>query len=164
VISKTIQDAINDQIKAEFYSSYLYLSMAAYCESINFKGFAKWFRKQAEEEKGHAYRFYNYIIDRGGRVILQGLDTPPADFKSIMDIYQKSLDHEREVTRRINRIYEMAVNEKDFATQEHLNWFVKEQVEEEASVTEILEQVRLVEGKPGSLLYIDRHAGKRGDS
>jgi len=164
MISESIQKAINDQIKAEFDSCYLYLSMAAYCESCNKKGFAKWFPKQAEEQKGHAYKLYDYLIDRGGRVILKGLDTPQAEFKSMLDVYQQTLDHEREVTKRINNIYDMAVREKDFATQEHLNWFVKEQVEEEASATEILERIKLVEDRPGSLVYLDRHAGKRGES
>ncbi len=164
MISEKIQNAINDQIKAEFDSFYLYLSMAAYCESINLKGFAAWFRKQAEEEKEHAYRLYDYMIDRGGRVILKGLDTPAPKFDSMQDIFQRSLDHERFVTGRINNIYQMAVDEKDFATQEHLNWFVKEQVEEEASATEMLEQIKMTEGRPGNLLYLDRHAGKRGKS
>jgi ferritin len=164
MISEKIQNAINDQIKAEFDSFYLYLAMAAFCESINFKGFAAWFRMQAEEEKEHAYKFYNYVIDRGGRVILKGLETPPAQFNSMQDVFQQTLDHERVVTGRINHIYQMAVEEKDFATQEHLNWFVKEQVEEEASATEMLEQIKMTEGRLGNLMYLDRHAGKRGKS
>jgi ferritin len=162
MISERIQNAINDQIKGEFDSFYLYLAMAAYCESINFKGYAAWFRQQAEEEKEHAYRFYNYVVDRGGRVILKGLDTPPEQFGSMQDVFQQTLDHERVVTGRINNIYNMAVEEKDFATQEHLNWFVKEQVEEEASATEMLEQIKMTEGRLGNLMYLDRHAGKRG--
>jgi ferritin len=161
MISDTIQKAINDQIKAEFDSFYLYLSMAAYCESNNLKGFASWFRKQAEEEKGHAYKFYDYLVARGGRIMLKGLDNPPVDFKLMSDVYSQTLEHEKEVTRLINNIYDMAVREKDFATQEHLNWFVKEQVEEEASALEILDRIKLVEERPGSIIYLDRHAGKR---
>jgi len=162
MISETIQSAINEQIKAELDSSYLYLAMAAWCESESFKGFAKWFEKQAQEENTHAMKFYEYLIDRGGRVILKGLDTPPADFGSMEKAFQQTRDHERYVTGRINQIYEMARNEKDFATQEMLNWFVKEQVEEEATAEEMLAQVGMAGGKPGNLLYLDRHAGKRG--
>jgi ferritin len=164
MISEKIQNAINDQIKAEFDSFYLYLAMAAWCEVGNFKGFAAWFRKQAEEEKEHAFRFYGYLVDRGGRVILKGLDTPSVDFGNMQNVFQQTLDHERIVTGRINKIYAMAVDEKDFATQEHLNWFVKEQVEEEASATEMLEQIKMAGDRPGNLLYLDRHAGKRGKS
>jgi ferritin len=162
MLSEKIQSAINDQIKAEFDSFYLYLAMAAYCEAGNFKGFASWFKKQAEEEKEHAYKFYNYVIDRGGRVILKGLETPPANFKSMQEVFQQTLDHERVVTGRINNIYQLAVDEKDFATQEFLNWFVKEQVEEEASASEMLEQIKMTDNRPGNLMYLDRHAGKRG--
>jgi ferritin len=164
MISEKIQAAINDQIKAEFDSFYLYLSMAAFCEANNYKGFASWFKSQAEEEKEHAYKFYNYLVDRGGKVILKGLDTPPVDFGSMLNVYQQTLDHERIVTGRINKIYQLAVEEKDFATQEHLNWFVKEQVEEEASATEILEQIKMTDNRPGNLMYLDRHAAKRGKS
>jgi ferritin len=162
MISETIQNAINEQIKAEFDSAYIYLAMAAYCESINLRGYAKWFEKQSDEEQEHAMKFYKYIVDRGGRVILKGLDTPPADFKSLENAFKQTLEHERYVTGRINQIYEMAVKEKDFATQEMLNWFVKEQVEEEATAEMMLEQAKMAEGKPGNLLYLDRHAGKRG--
>jgi ferritin len=164
MISEKIQNAINDQIKAEFDSFYLYLSMAAYCESLNFKGYASWFRKQASEEEQHAIKFFEYLVDRGGRVILKGLDTPTSDFGSMQEAFQQTLDHERIVTSRINKIYELAVTEKDFASQEMLNWFVKEQVEEESSASEMLEQIKMVEGRPGSLIYLDKHAGKRGKS
>jgi ferritin len=161
MISEKIQNAINDQIKAELDSSYLYLAMSAYCESINFKGYAAWFKTQAGEEHQHAMKFFEYLVDRGGRVTLKGLDTPTFDFQSMQHAFQQTLDHERIVTGRINKIYELAVTEKDFATQEMLNWFVKEQVEEEASAGEILEQIKMVENRPGSLIYLDRHAGKR---
>jgi ferritin len=162
MISETIQNAVNEQIKAELDSSYLYLAMAAWCQTVNMRGFATWFEKQAQEENGHAMKFYEYLIDRGGRVILKGLDTPPADFGNMEKAFQQTLDHERYVTGRINQIYESAVKEKDFATQELLNWYVKEQVEEEANAEMMLAQVRMAEGRPGNLLYLDRHAGKRG--
>jgi ferritin len=161
MISEKMQNAINDQIKAELDSSYLYLAMSAYCESINFKGYAAWFRAQAGEERGHAMKFYDYIVDRGGRVILKAIDMPASDFGNMQKAFQQTYDHERVVTGMINHLYEMAVSEKDFATQEMLNWFVKEQVEEEASASEMLEQIKMTEGRLGSLLYLDRHAGKR---
>jgi len=163
MISEKMQNAINDQIKAELDSFYLYLAMAAYCETVNFKGFASWFKKQAAEEQEHAFKFYGYLVDRGGRVILKGLDTPQADYASIQKCFELTLDHERVVTGRINQLYGMAVAEKDYASQEMLNWFVKEQIEEEASATEMLETIKMVEGRAGSLIYLDRHAGKRGE-
>jgi ferritin len=164
MISDKIQKAINDQINAEFDSFYIYLAMAAFCESMNFKGFGVWFKKQAEEERGHAHKLYEYLTDRGGRVVLKGLETPPLEYGSVMGAFQKALEHERLITGRINSIYDLAVAEKDYATQEHLNWFVKEQVEEEASALEMLETIKMVGDKPGSLIYLDRHAAKRGKS
>lgn len=162
MISEKIQNAINDQIKAEFESSYIYLAMAAYCESLNYKGFGIWFKKQADEEQGHAHKFYEYLTERGGRVIIKGFETPPLEFGSVMGAFQKAYEHEKYITGRINSIYDLAVAEKDYATQERLNWFVKEQVEEEASASEMLETIKMVGDKPGSLIYLDRHAAKRG--
>lgn len=164
MISDKIQNAINDQIKAEFESSYIYLAMAAYCESLNFKGFGVWFKKQAQEEHEHAHKLYAYLTDRGGRVVLKGLETPPAEYGSVMGAFQKAYEHEKYITGRINSIYDLAVAEKDYATQEHLNWFVKEQVEEEAAASEMVETIKMVGDKPGSLIYLDRHAAKRGKS
>jgi len=162
MISETIQKAINDQINAELYSSYLYLSMSAWFEDGNFKGFAKWMKVQTDEEREHAEKLYKFLVDRGGRVTLKAIAAPPVDFKSVQDIFEQSYAHEQKVTALINGIYDMAVKEKDFATQEHLNWFVKEQVEEEASASEMVHQVKLAENKPGNLMYLDRHAAKRG--
>jgi len=161
MISEKLQKAINEQIIAELESWYLYLSMAAYFESNNLKGFAHWMRLQAEEEKGHAYKLYDHMIDRGGRVVLTAISAPQVDFKSVEDVFKRTLDHERMVTARINKLNELALGEKDFAASAHLQWFVSEQVEEEATAEHILNQIRMVESKPGSLFYIDRHVGKR---
>lgn len=161
MISEKIQKAINDQINAEFYSSYLYLSMAAYFESENYKGFAIWMRMQAEEEKEHAYKLYDYMNDRGGHVVLAAIEAPPADFKSVQDVYEKTLGHERKVTAMINKLNALALEENDFATAAHLQWFITEQVEEEATAEDILNQIKMVDGKAGSLFYIDRHMAKR---
>ena len=162
MISEKIQSAINDQIKAEFDSSFIYLAMAAYCDSLNFKGFGFWFKKQAEEELGHAHKFIEYLNDRGGRVIIGGINTPAQDYGSVMGAFQKALEHEKYITGRINSIYDLAMAEKDYATQERLNWYVKEQVEEEATASEMLEMIKMGGDKPGNLMYLDRHAAKRG--
>ncbi len=161
MISTKMQQAISDQITAEFYSSYLYLAMSAWCETQNFKGFARWMRMQSEEEKEHAFKLFDYLVNRGGSVTLGALDAPPGDFDSVQDVFEKTLAHEKGVTASINKLNEMAMQEKDYATTAHLQWFITEQVEEEASAEEILNQIKMVEGRPGSLFYIDRHVGKR---
>jgi ferritin len=161
MIGDKVQKAINDQITAEFYSSYLYLAMSAWCEDQNLKGFARWMRVQAEEEKQHGFKLFDYLVDRGGKVILGALDAPPENFDSIEDIFRKTLEHERKVTARIHKLNELAIQEKDHATVAHLQWFITEQVEEEASAEEILNQIKMVEGRPGTIFYIDRHVGKR---
>ncbi len=156
-----MQQAISDQITAEFYSSYLYLAMSAWCETQNLKGFAGWMRMQSEEEKEHAFKLFDYLVNRGGSVMLGALEAPPGDFDSVQDVFEKTLAHEKEVTASIHKLNEMAMQEKDYATSTHLQWFITEQVEEEASAEEILNQIKMVESRPGSLFYIDRHVGKR---
>lgn len=161
MIGKKMQQAISDQITAEFYSSYLYLAMSAWCETQNLKGFAGWMRMQSEEEKEHAFKLFDYLVNRGGSVMLGALEAPPGDFDSVQDVFEKTLAHEKEVTASIHKLNEMAMQEKDYATSTHLQWFITEQVEEEASAEDILNQIKMVEGRPGSLFYIDRHVGKR---
>ncbi|MEE8418398.1 MAG: ferritin [candidate division Zixibacteria bacterium] len=161
MIGKKMQKAISDQITAEFYSSYLYLAMSAWCETQNLKGFAGWMRMQSEEEKEHAFKLFDYLVNRGGNVMLGALEAPPGDFDSVQDVFEKTLAHEKEVTASIHKLNEMAMQEKDYATSTHLQWFITEQVEEEASAEDILNQIKMVEGRPGSLFYIDRHVGKR---
>ena len=161
MLSKAIEEAINEQIKNELYSAYLYLSMSAYLEANNLPGFAHWMRLQNQEEVSHAMKFFDYMNDRGSRVVLQAIDQPPAEFESALDIFQKALDHEQKVTAMINRIYELAVKENDYPTQVELQWFITEQVEEEKSAGDIVEQLKMVGEHGPSLIMLDRQLGAR---
>ncbi len=160
-ISNNVQNAINDQIKHELYSSYLYLAMSAHFEAVNLPGFAKWTRMQAAEEMEHAMKFYDYLNERGGRVVLQAIDQPPVEWGAPFEIFEAILGHEQKVTGLIHKIFETAVAEKDYATQVMLHWFIEEQVEEEASASEIVERLRMIGDSKGNMIHIDRHLGKR---
>ncbi|ANT64376.1 MULTISPECIES: ferritin [Prosthecochloris] len=162
MISKTLQKAINDQIQKEFYSSYLYLSMAAYAESENLPGFAHWLRLQQQEEQGHAMKLYKYLNERGGRVELQAIEQPPTEFSSPTKMFEEVLEHERFVTASINKLYEKALKENDYAAQIMLQWFIEEQVEEEATASEILETLKMAGEKGQALLMLDRQLARRG--
>jgi ferritin len=153
---------LNEQIKHELYSSYLYLSMSAYCESINLKGFAHWMKLQSEEERGHAMKFYDYLLELGERVSLAALEQPPKDFGGAREIFKRVLEHERFITGRIHGLYELALQEKDYRTQLMLQWFISEQVEEEANAMEILARIEMVEEKISAVLWIDKELKKRG--
>lgn len=161
MLSKEIQDALNDQIKNEYFSSYTYLSMAAYCESINMGGFATWMRLQSEEELGHAMRLFDYVLNRDGRVVLQSIGKPQTKFKSLTEMFQIVLDHEREVTGMINRLYEQALSENDHATSVELQWFIQEQVEEEKSAQEVLDKLKLAGDNSSALLILDTQLSER---
>src|SRR5215203_264239 len=126
-----VQDAINNQINKELFSAYVYLSMSGYCESINLPGFAHWMRMQAQEEVSHGMRLFDYVNNRGGRVELQAIEKPPTDFQSPLALMQGTLEHEQRVTAMIEKLYELAAKENDYATQAELQWFIIEQVEEE---------------------------------
>jgi len=161
-LSKKMQDALNEQIKEELASSYIYLSMAAYCESINLTGFAKWMQVQSQEELEHALKFYGFIHDRGGRVILHALEQPPAEFGGPTDVFEKTLAHEQYITGRIHTLYGMAVAESDYASLGFLQWFINEQVEEEKTAGEILEMLKMVGDKGQGLIMLDRQLAQRG--
>lgn len=161
MISKKMQEALNRQVNREMYSAYLYLSMAAFSEHLGLKGFAHWFETQAREEMGHAMRFYRYLFDQGARVTLEAIEKPPADFASALDMFEKTLEHEKAVTRMITELTELAMAEKDHATQIFLQWFITEQVEEEASATEIIGKLKFVGDHPNGLFMIDRELGAR---
>lgn len=161
MLSQTMQAAMNDQIKHELYSAYVYLSMSSYCEATNLRGFAHWMRMQAQEELGHAMRFYDFINDRGGRVVLQALDQPPADFESPLALFERALAHEQEVTRAINRLVALASQEEDYASQAFLQWFVTEQVEEEKSAAEIIETLKLIGDRGDAIFMLDRELAQR---
>jgi ferritin len=160
-MNKAMQDAINDQIQAELYSSYLYLSMSAYYESLNLPGFANWMRIQAQEEVTHAMKFFDYVNDRGGRVKLQAVEAPPIDFESPTKPFKMAYEHEQLVTSLINNLYKLALEHNDFASQSMLKWFIDEQVEEEKSALDIVEQLEFVGEHKMGLFMMDRELARR---
>jgi len=161
MLKKSVEDALNKQLNAEMYSSYLYLAMSAYMESITMKGFAKWLRIQAKEELAHGMKFYDYIIEAGGRVRLTAIEAPKTPWKSAGAVFDQVFAHEQKVTGLINAIMDTAVKEKDYATQNFLGWFVKEQVEEEANASEIVARISMIGDVPGHLFCLDHELGKR---
>ena len=124
MLSKTMQDAVNDQIQKEYYSSYLYLAMSAYCEANNLPGSAKWMRLQSQEELSHALKLYDHVCDRGGRVTLHAIQQPPVEYKSALDVFQKVLEHEQHVTASIHKLYALSVKENDYPAQITLQWLL----------------------------------------
>ena len=161
MINKKIEDAVNGQINAEMYSGYLYLSMSAYFQSRGLKGFAHWMEIQAGEEFAHARKFYNYLFDRGGRVVLKQIENPPADWKSPENVFDEVYRHEQKVTGLINELVNLAIAEKDHATNNMLQWFVAEQVEEENTALTILDELKLIGNDGNGLLMKDRELGAR---
>lgn len=161
MISKSMQEAVNDQINKEFYSSYLYLSMAAYFEDKNLPGFAHWLRHQADEEREHGMKFYEHLLDRGGRVSLAAIEAPPSDWKSILEAFKEVRAHEAKVTASINTLYELALKEKDYPAQVFLHWFIEEQVEEEKNAAEVVSLLERVEAHDSAVLMLDHRLGKR---
>jgi ferritin len=161
MLGKKLEDAINEQINKELYSAYLYLSMSAYCEAESLPGFAGWMRAQAQEETEHAMRFFDYVNSRGGRVVLKEIEVPPPVWKSPLEMFEQVLEHERKVTGMINRIYELALSENDYASQMELQWFITEQVEEEESAGAVVEQLKRAGDQPMGLLMMDRQLGER---
>ncbi len=161
MLSKAVLDAINDQIRIEFSSAYAYLAMSAHCQSENLPGFAKWLRIQWEEELGHAMKFINYVHERNGSVTLQAIEKPAGKWKSPAEVFEHVLSHEQKVTASIHRLFEVASKEKDYATQVLLQWFIKEQVEEEKTATEIVELMKMAGTSGPSLLMLDHQLGSR---
>jgi ferritin len=161
MLSDRMQKALNGQLNAEIYSSYLYLSMNAYFKSANLDGFASWMNAQAQEELMHAMKFYDFVHQRGGRVLLSAIDTPPTDWDSPLAVFEATLQHEQKVTGFINELVEIAMEEHDHATQIFLQWFVTEQVEEEESVGSVLEQLKLLGDARQGLFMMDREMALR---
>ncbi|HOE99918.1 MAG TPA: ferritin [Spirochaetota bacterium] len=161
VISSKINDIINEQINKELFSSYLYLSMAAYFESINFEGFANWMRKQSNEENNHAMKFFNYIYERGGKVTLKSIKEPKAEWKSPLDAFLEAYEHEKFITDSIYKILDAAKAEKDYATENFLAYYIKEQVEEEDSAVVIVEKLKQIGDNFSGLMIMDSRLGKR---
>jgi len=158
-----LEKALNEQINLEFSSAYAYLGMAAYFEQTAFTGFAKWMRVQSDEELEHARKFFNYLVERNGRVVLKGLPEPKLDYKSPLESFQASLGHEQKVSAAICGLYELAQNEKDYPTLSFLKWFLDEQVEEEKTVTDFIAKLELVGESHNGLYQIDKLAGRRGE-
>jgi ferritin len=161
MLSQKLQDALSEHIRNEHYSSYLYLAMASYCESRNFPGFAHWLRIQSEEERLHSMKLFTYLHDRGARPVLQAIAKPPHDFGSLAEVFRAVLEHEREVSAGIHRLYELALAEKDYPTQVLLQWFISEQVEEEKTAAQIHEQLQMIPERSGGIFYLDKKLGKR---
>jgi ferritin len=161
MISKKMTQALNEQINKEIYSAYLYMSMSAYSEHIGLSGFAHWFMVQYNEEMEHAMKIYQYVQEQGEHVKLMAIDAPATEFESALDMFEKTLDHEKFVTKSINELVDLAVQENDHATQIFLQWFVTEQVEEEASADEILSKLNLVGTKGNGLYMLDRELAQR---
>lgn len=161
MLSKLVQDKINEQINNELSSSYSYLAMAAYCEHMHFTGCAHWLRIQSQEEQTHAMRLFNFLIARGGRVVLSEISAPQKDYESIIEVFRATLAQEQQVTSQIDSLYEMALKEKAFAALVELEWFIQEQVEEEKSARDILHKFEMVEGDPAALVDLDERLGAR---
>lgn len=161
MLSKKMVDALNKQLNAEYYSSYIYLAISAYYETMNLRGFASWMRMQSEEELKHAQRFYEYLVDSNARVKLMPIQQPPTEWKSVLAAFEDAYKHERKVTSSIHELVSLSTTEKDHATYEMLQWFVKEQVEEEKNTNDIVQDIKRVGDVGTGLLTLDRELGKR---
>ena len=160
-IKAAVEKAINDQINAELYSAYLYLSMAAYFESRNMKGFAKWMQIQTKEEVSHAMKFYNFVFERGGKVTLKAVEQPQTDWKSPLALFEQVYEHEQKVTSLINKLVEAARADNDVATENFLMWYIDEQVEEEAHAYEAVLKLKMVGDVPQAMYMLDKEMGAR---
>lgn len=161
MLKEKIEKALTKHLNAEIYSSYLYLSMAAYFESINLKGFANWMRVQTQEELVHAMKFYDFIIERGGKVVLTSIEGPRTEWSSPLAVFEHAYEHEQKVTGLINTLVDLSIAEQDHATNNFLQWFVAEQVEEEASADEVVQKIKLMGDASGGLFMLDSELGQR---
>lgn len=161
MLKEKMLNALNEQINAEQYSAFLYLSMSAWCSDNGMPGFANWLYVQYQEELSHANKFFNYVNERGEKVLLKAIEQMPTDFDGIIDIVEKTLEHEKLVTSLVNNLVDVAVEVRDHATQSFLHWFVDEQVEEEANVQEILDTLKLINGQGNGIFMLDREMRQR---
>jgi ferritin len=159
--TQSMEQALNDQVSKEFYAFYLYLAMSAWFAERNFDGFAKWMRIQADEERAHALRLYDFVLDRGGHITLGPVQEPPTRWKTPFEVFDDAKKHEQLVSGSINELYTRALAEKDYPSQVMLQWFISEQVEEEKTSTAIVERIRLVGDEPSGLLILDNQMGQR---
>ncbi|MEJ5377016.1 MAG: ferritin [bacterium] len=161
MLSEKVEEALNEQLRWEFFSAYLYLGMASYFQALGLGGFAHWMKVQAMEELTHASKFFSFLNERGGRARLGALEAPPWDWDSPLAAFQDALKHEQNVTARINSLVDLAREQHDHATEIFLQWFVTEQVEEESSATEVIQKLKLAGEHPASLYQLDRELGTR---
>jgi len=161
MLSPTIESAINKQIRLEIESAYTYLAMSAWCESKNLSGFSAWLRVQWHEELGHAMKLYKYLNDRGARTVFDGIEKPAVEYTSALAMFNAVLSHEQQVTVAINALYDLAIKENDHASQIELQWFIKEQVEEEKSAADIIHMLKTAGDSGLSLMMLDRQLGQR---
>ncbi|WP_317310924.1 ferritin [Clostridium thermobutyricum] len=161
MLSNQLLDALNDQVNFEFYSSYTYLAMAAYAESVDLSGVANFFRVQSQEEMSHAMKFYDYIFQKGGMVKLEAIEKPKVEYNNIIEVFETGFNHEQTVTRRIYELADIATAEREHATMSLLKWFVDEQVEEENNFQTILKKVRRLEGNPAAMYMLDEELATR---
>ncbi len=161
MLTKELEQKINEQINMEFVSAYLYLGLAAACEGMNYRGAAQWMRAQAEEEKGHAMRLFEYLIERNAKVELLDIQAPKVSPKSLLDVFQLSLKHEQAVTASIDKLYGLAFEQRSFSTAHELSWFLKEQIEEEKQVRDIVRTIEMLGDDAAALLDLDRELGSR---
>jgi len=161
MISKKMEEALNEQVNAELYSAYLYLSMESYFKSLNLNGFANWMRVQTQEEVAHAMKIYDFVNERGGRITLKAIEGPQTEWDSPLAVFEAVYVHEQKVTGLINDLVDLAIKEKDHATNTFLQWFVNEQVEEESSADEVVQQLKMMENAPGGMFMLDRELGQR---
>ena len=161
MISKKMEDALNGQVNAELYSAYLYLSMESYFKSKNMNGFANWMRVQTQEEMSHVMKIYDFIDERGGRILLKAIKGPPTEWDSPLAVFEAVYEHEHNVTGLINGLVDLAIKEKDHATNSFLQWFVNEQVEEESSADQVIQQLKMMDNAPGGIFMFDRELGQR---
>jgi ferritin len=161
MLSQSLQDSLNEQIKNEFYSAHVYLAMSSWFEEKGLPGFAKWMRVQYQEELSHGLKIFDFINDRDGKALVYGFDAPPADWSSPLDVFQNSYEHEQKVTAMINNLYAQAQKEPDYPTIVLMQWFISEQVEEEKSAKLVVDQLRLAGDSGSALLILDRELGAR---
>lgn len=161
MISKRLEEAVNAQINAEMWSAYLYLSMSSYCYNAGYTGMANWFAVQFREEQDHAQIFINYLQSRGGRVLLRAIDAVDTEWASPLAAFEHTLKHEEKVTSLINNLMAIAVEEKDFASQSRLQWFIDEQVEEEENATDIIQKLRMLNGNGYGMYQLDQELAAR---
>lgn len=161
MISQKMTESLNNQLNAELYASYLYLSMAAYFESESLNGFANWMKKQSFEEYEHAMKIFKYLNDVGSKVTLQAIDQPKTEWSGSVEVFENALEHEKKVTKMINGLIDLAIEERDYATNIFLQWFVEEQVEEVSTANGIVDKIKLVGDNKSGLFMLDRELGSR---